>query len=143
MSDMNCQEIRRRLQESQDRGMKAEADCLEHLSVCADCRAFYRFIESLGRRLRGALDERTAAPSTPDGKKINALYRTRKRRRRIAYSLSGLAAAVILSIGGLLAVNLVQQEQTRSYVREENSQFVDDLFSEPLFEGIEYLSVSE
>jgi predicted anti-sigma-YlaC factor YlaD len=143
MAILTCREIRNGLQEARDRGLAPPAEYEEHLASCAECRAFQKFLSSYADRLGRELEARTAAPAGPDGKRVAASSRARTARRRLVYALSGLAAAVVIGLGGLLAASLIDRERTEEYVREENSQFVDDLFSEPVLEGIEYLTVSE
>ncbi len=143
MTNANCSEIREMLQEAHDRGAEPDAACLAHLDGCTECRAFSEYLSSFPARLANALDERVSRRNRPAFAAISAGARSLKRRRRIAYSLSGLAAGVIVGLGTMLAVSTFQRVQVERIVREENSRFVDDLFNDSAFEGIEYLTVSQ
>ncbi|MBN2353233.1 MAG: hypothetical protein JXD23_11730 [Spirochaetales bacterium] len=142
MPNMTCSDIRERLQDAHDRGAAMDEGCADHLSACEACRVFQEFLTTYPERLRRELD------TLADGSVFSAARtaepgRVGKRRRRIGYSLSGLAAAVVIGLGILFAVFTVERVRTDRYVREENSRFVDDLFNDSVFDGTAYFTVSE
>jgi predicted anti-sigma-YlaC factor YlaD len=137
-----CRETRTGLQSAFDRGTLPDAATQAHLRGCDECRAFARFLSLLNRQLPAALDAHIASWPKPDAARIGEASLKRKTRRRIAYSFSGLAAAIVLSLAGIFSGLFISHEQTVSFVREENSQFVDELVNRPVFEGIEYITVS-
>jgi anti-sigma factor RsiW len=143
MSKITCSEARERLQDAFDRGAPLDGVCAAHLESCGPCRAFGEFLTAYPDRLRGELERRTAEGGPTAVTRAAALGRARKKRRRIAYSLSGLAAAAVLSLGIMIAVSAVQRLQTDRYVREENSRFVDNLLNDSSFDGIAYFTAGE
>jgi len=142
MKNLDCGETKNRLQDAVDRGAMLDAESAGHLAGCSDCRAFQTFLSTCPARLEQALAAHIN-DAAPDGRRILSLRRERSKKRRIVYSLSGLAAAVILFVGGLSIASLMEREKTARFVSEENSYFVDDLFSQPVFDGIEYITVSQ
>jgi hypothetical protein len=115
----------------------------QHLSSCRACAAFAGSLEEIRVGLRGVLDARLAGLGPP---RIDELLKRQslridrqpKRWRRLRWI--ALPAAAVL-VAAVLSPILTRQLQTRRLVRREIAAFVDDfvdeLYAEPLLEGVE------
>lgn len=120
----------------------------EHLSSCPECAAFARSLEGLGAGLRKALNSRLA--SLPPPRIDEALLREAARRqhaqeerrrehrsawsRGVRWAAFPVAAAIIAAVLGPI---LTRQAETGRLIRQEITVFVDQLYAEPLLEGVE------
>ncbi|RPJ05106.1 MAG: hypothetical protein EHM28_12775 [Spirochaetaceae bacterium] len=86
------------------------------------------------------LDNEGNGIAAPDFKKLFSMQRKRTLRRRITLAFAGVAAAMLITGGSYLGMHFSRQMEDYRILEIETHQFVDNLFSEPLLDGVEYLS---
>jgi predicted anti-sigma-YlaC factor YlaD len=137
MSTITCATAREEIQSCHDGCRNLDPAVAAHLVECPACRRFQDFTAGLGGRLKSEMDVRVLV-SMPDSGWLVRQSRLRRKRRRIVNSLSGLAAALVISLGTVITNGAMREARIREQVSEETQYFIDDLFSRPLFEEIEY-----
>ncbi|HEQ71429.1 MAG TPA: hypothetical protein ENN69_02980 [Spirochaetia bacterium] len=135
---MNCGRFRLMLEESHERGRGAAGELERHLEACASCRAYRDFLRSFKEDVSKALDAAWSTPAAVDYPALGILKKKRCAKRRRVSLLFAAAATVALGGGGLIALHGVSLAREQQLVREETSTFVENLFAEPLFDGLEY-----
>lgn len=143
MRSVKCRAVREEVQTAHDQERPPGSIVKQHVVECRECREFASFITTLGEKLSNTLESDRALTPALDPLTVIRVASVRRRHRFLARTLSGLAAALILGVGGMIGGNLVRESSIKQAVSEETQYFVDDLFSQPLFDGIEYLSARE
>jgi predicted anti-sigma-YlaC factor YlaD len=137
MEELTCPEVKQLLVQAHDSGAVPTDAVLRHIEDCPHCREYRRFLVSLGQDLKEALDAHTATRARPDTRELFASSKKKRRKKTIRHTLSGLAAALAISLGSFIAASAIKDSQDRLLVQEETQYFVDDLFQTTLFEGVE------
>jgi predicted anti-sigma-YlaC factor YlaD len=143
MNSMTCDDARELLQEHHDQGRQAPSVLQGHLDDCPSCRRFHQFLGALGANLGAQIDAASGQPAVPVFNTLTVLARSRRRTRAFIRGVTGLAAALVMTAGGVIGFRMVREAEVRQYVSRETQLFVDDLFAEPLLEGIELASFAD
>ena len=134
--------MRANLQESFDRGSEPHGETAEHLKTCTQCRSFRAFLKGLGPSLQEEMDKELADFPPADFKALFSKIGSYKRRGK-GRTILRIAAVVVIGIGITLGISLYDKRQTRLLLDESNEYIVQELFSKPLLEGVEYTQIEE
>lgn len=152
----SCRRVRHWLQEQHDREPAAsvlDPAVQAHLESCADCRRFREFLSGFGRELADSLDALAgpaprldlAALLSGRGRAAGAAAGERGprgswrdlRRPAARWAVPAAAAAVLAIAVGALAPRLVSGLRVQRSIRAETYALVEELFSQPLAQGVE------
>lgn len=112
-----------------------------HLEGCSGCRETHQRLHSFRRMLTetvdGVLEESPSAElPTPDSGGAQDDHSRRPLLGLLPSSLLKAAAlAVLVGVVGLTGYRAYRSLQRRSFIRQDTTAFVEELFSEPLFGG--------
>jgi hypothetical protein len=119
-----------------------------HLEGCADCRRFRDFLWGFGRELAGCLD--AVAGRLPQADPADYIASAsarpaarawrppaRARRRAARWAVPAAAAALLAIAAGILAPRLAPGARVRRSIRADTAALVEELFSQPLAQGVE------
>lgn len=129
-----CVAARRSVEACHDRGVALDQVSMDHLGRCAACRRHARELETLGRRLREAMDAELAslpaAVPAPDPRDIPR----QPRPLRGAWALAAAALLIALGGAGFLAGSA---RVSRRALERGTQELVERVFRFRLLEGVE------
>jgi hypothetical protein len=111
-----------------DGDVSLSAETRRHLSECADCRALLDGYRDFTVGLKEAIDAENRQMGEPD---FTFLHRERKDRRFLIWAAAALLA---VAVAAPFAYRGYTVSRTRSYIRSDNSRFVDSLLSAKILE---------
>ncbi len=138
-----CVRVQRKISKSPDRDTTIGDEIKTHIQGCKECSDFYytmnlyrkEFVKELDRELPGKnfidRDDIDKAIALSDNVQVN------KHRRLWA---GGIAAAAILSIGVTTGIKVHNTIERNRVIAENTSAFVESLYDQPLFKGVEFSS---
>ncbi|NOY10476.1 MAG: hypothetical protein GXP33_16705 [Spirochaetes bacterium] len=138
-----CVRIRRKISESPDKDTITDDEIKTHIQVCKECSDFYYAMNLYKKEFVKELDNELAGKNFIDRDDIakaialSGSVKVKKQRRLWA---GGIAAAAILSIGVTTGVMVRNTMERNRVIAENTSAFVESLYDQPLFKGVEFSS---
>jgi hypothetical protein len=130
-----CRSVKEEIQNFLDSGKEISRNAAGHLRNCASCRSFFAICKGYPDNLKDALNREAERLEDPDFSGLKKLsltenpFRQRRVRRIVTWAV---AALLVFGFGSTFGYRGYSLLQAKSFIRKENSLFVEKLISASL-----------
>jgi len=142
MKNEKCIKIRERLQQAHDQREKLNKEITIHIMKCPECKDFSQYLSTFPSLLKSTINKAIAPMPAPDFNAVFKNAQNKKSRPKRGLKIISLAASVLIVLGSIFVYNIIDVYQTNVLVQEETHYFVEELFSTPLMQGVEYQAMN-